>query len=575
MTSFYRLSQYSFIWFFIVSLFLLQVHIDNSGGTGRNLPQTAIAWGIMSLFSLAVLWRTRQSSIVITPVSIGISVSTILLWIPWFFTHSAWLTEALWPLLGLFAGMVFYLCLLQITWTPSRVQCVLLWIVFAALLQTILVLWQQTWPETLSTWLTYPKDQMMRSGGVFQQVNLLSSFTATGLAAALLLYLKAEFNPLPVSLRSMYQYGLMASLVLFPVLLVIQQSRIGWLGGGTVALLLLLTNLRQTPRQTMVALTLLVSGTILGVLYLRHSFSTPMTHDGSNHARIVMLRETLNMILSRPWQGWGYGGFEYSFQHFRLAHGYSTLGLGVVTHPHNEYLYRWAEGGMTALLGMLLFSLCGLWLFLKAFRRDTCDYRDDYSFCLGQGFCLLPLLMHTQTEYPFYLSALHWGVFIMLLALWDKQLTRLKELISFSFTRSLISRTGLAIVMFATLLFTATGGYSGWLLWRFEHQQFEGEIPNWKINPWLLSERAMFDSQVASLLAFNHDRDPFRLNYYSVWAQKYSTVHIDREVYARLVQILRAKGDAPQLTHWETEAYALFPDDSRFRPRAIPGDKYL
>nr|WP_154325416.1 O-antigen ligase family protein [Pantoea sp. 201603H] len=93
-------------------------------------------------------------------------------------------------------------------------------------------------------------------------------------------------------------------------------------------MLLLLTGLRRVPRQTTVAAALLVSGIISGVLYLQHNFSAPLAHDDSNHARIAMLRETVNMILSRPWQGWGYGGFEYNFQHFRLAHGDSTFGLG-------------------------------------------------------------------------------------------------------------------------------------------------------------------------------------------------------------------------------------------------------
>nr|WP_154325417.1 pilin glycosylation ligase domain-containing protein [Pantoea sp. 201603H] len=231
MTSFYSWGRYLFVGFFVLSLFIIQLHIGNAGGTGRNLPQTAIVWGMMSLFALMVLWRTRHEPVVMTPVSIGIVVSTILVWIPLFFTHPACREEALWPLLGLFAGMVFYVCVLQITWSTGRIQGVLLWVVFTALLQTIVVLWQQTWPGTLDEWLTYPRDKMMRSGGVFQQVNLLASFTATGLAAAILLYLTPAFHPLPARFRPVYRCSLMASLVLFPVLLVTLQSRIGWLGG--------------------------------------------------------------------------------------------------------------------------------------------------------------------------------------------------------------------------------------------------------------------------------------------------------------------------------------------------------
>lgn len=53
--------RYPFKWIYIFTLFILQVYIGNAGGTGRNLPQTGIVWGMISIFSLTVLWRTRYS----------------------------------------------------------------------------------------------------------------------------------------------------------------------------------------------------------------------------------------------------------------------------------------------------------------------------------------------------------------------------------------------------------------------------------------------------------------------------------------------------------------------------------
>ncbi|MEW7000291.1 O-antigen ligase family protein [Serratia ureilytica] len=38
----------------------------------------------------------------------------------------------------------------------------------------------------------------------------------------------------------------------------------------------------------------------------------------SNSARLTMLHDVGAMILAKPLLGWGYGGFEYSFAHFRL-----------------------------------------------------------------------------------------------------------------------------------------------------------------------------------------------------------------------------------------------------------------
>ena len=63
-----------------------------------------------------------------------------------------------------------------------------------------------------------------------------------------------------------------------------------------------------------------------------------------------MLKSTLAMIAEKQLLGWGYGGFEYSFQHFRLAQGLSIEGVDIVRHPHNELLLWWVEGGMSTLL---------------------------------------------------------------------------------------------------------------------------------------------------------------------------------------------------------------------------------
>ncbi|MEW5558808.1 Wzy polymerase domain-containing protein [Enterobacter asburiae] len=548
---------------FIV-LISLQLHIGNAGGSGKNLPQVFIGWGILCLFALGILWRTRRTSMVVTPISVVIFAATLILWIPLLFTRDEWRLEALWPLLGLSAGIVFYFSMLQVKWSPALLQRLMLFIIAASLLQTLVVLWQYFLPGTLPGWLAYPYDKD-RPAGVFQQVNLLASFTATGLISALLLFVTRRKGRLRDS-GYIYLYILSAALVLLPFLLVILQSRIGWVGSGFAIFPVLLFAMYKEPRRITAPASLMLCGILLGIACIWGDVSAQISHEGSNHARIIMLRETLSMIFSRPWLGWGYGGYEYSFQHFRLWQGESTLGLGVVTHPHNEYLYRWVEGGFLGLVGVLLFTLCGVglaWLTCQRIKRTSTL---TVSLRLASpGLCLLPLTLHTQTEYPFYISSLLWGTFLLFLAAWDSLATPKYLLLKLSVLRGGAIRGALSSIMFAALLFTVSGGYSGWLLWRFEQQQFRGPHPDWQVNPWLLSERARFDEQTASLLAFNHDGDKQRLEYYVLWARNYSGIHIDREVYARLLQILRAQKLSVASDYWGKEAHALFPDDPRFQ----------
>ncbi len=89
---------------------------------------------------------------------------------------------------------------------------------------------QLTLPGTLPAWFDYP----MKNGrpyGVFLQVNVLASFIACGLALALMLLLLPDFSLTQPKAERGRRYALGLVLVLFPVLLVWLQSRIGWLGG--------------------------------------------------------------------------------------------------------------------------------------------------------------------------------------------------------------------------------------------------------------------------------------------------------------------------------------------------------
>lgn len=89
------------------------------------------------------------------------------------------------------------------------------------------------WP---GDWIPYPLIGG-RPYGVFQQVNLLASFTATGLALALMLFLLPDFSLRAKRYEKLRLMLLALLLAVFPALLVWLQSRIGWLGGGAAALL--------------------------------------------------------------------------------------------------------------------------------------------------------------------------------------------------------------------------------------------------------------------------------------------------------------------------------------------------
>jgi O-antigen polymerase len=52
----------------------------------------------------------------------------------------------------------------------------------------------------------------------------------------------------------------------------------------------------------------------------------------------------------------------------------------------------------------------------RAFACGKAAAGEVLALCMA----LLPIALYSQTEYPFYLSALHWLVFLLLLAMLDR-----------------------------------------------------------------------------------------------------------------------------------------------------------
>lgn len=550
--------------FFIWITLPMHLYIPNMGGVGVALPQNILGWGMMALLSL-VIWLGilfNKKHVIITPTMKLLFLTLVLLTIPLLYTRPEWLAAALWRWAGLLGGLIFYFSWLQTDISKRTYRGVFYAILLAVVIQAFMALLQLF---GLGDWIPYPLIGG-RPYGVFQQVNLLASFTATGLALALMLFLLPYFS-LRVKRHEKLRLMLLALLLaVFPALLVWLQSRIGWLAGGVVALLFIATCTRKYSLRCGAAVIMMLLGTAIGVAVLAWgSHVGAVSHVGSDSARGVMLNTTLAMIVEKPLSGWGYGGFEYSFQHFRAALGQSTLGVGVATHPHNELLLWWVEGGLPGLFGMLLLLFAGLRLAYKAWCNSK--LHSDQGIALALCFVLLPMALHTQTEYLFYLSTLHWAVFLLLLAMLDRLVTPASECGALTGIGRKIPAILLPITTLITLIVMLAGLLGGMTLTRAEQNKFTDMCEVAAMSPvasWVQGERRQFDQQVHALLLFNQTQDQALLSGYAQWANGYLKKHIDRNVYASLYLILKHQGKNTQAERLRREALAFFPDDPRF-----------
>ncbi|BEM74305.1 membrane protein [Serratia marcescens] len=530
---------------------ILPVYYPNMGGDGLALPQNILAWSIMALTTLIVtftvcLGRARLS---LTPTARLLLLGIAVLALPLLYTRPEWREDALWRCAGLLGGWLFYVACLQLRLTARQRNLLLYGLLFAVSVQALLAALQLFAPT-----LAWVSPNGSRVYGVFQQPNVLGSFIATGLALALWLLLA------PLSTPTRRQLPLLALLTAFSALLVLIQSRAAWLGGALAAALLLWRFARQSPAASRWAGGALLLGVALGLMGLFTGQQELIAREGSNYSRLTMLQDTLSMILAKPLLGWGYGGFEYSFAHFRLQAMPWREVLEVAGHPHNEILLWWVEGGLPALAGIVLVFIAGALLLKRAWQRDR---EQPAGARVGLFLVLLPMLVHTQLEYPFYLSAPHWLAFLLLLALLDGQTGAPRPL---SFAKALSLPVATAAV---GVLVMAVFAWQGRMALTQSERTMLATIDSIEQMPapaaWIYRERKTFDEQSHSLLVYNQTRDDALLTGYRQWADAYLQRRIDANVYATLIMILRYQGAQAEADARKREAAFLFSRDMRFR----------
>lgn len=534
--------------------FLLYVP-DNHGGSGLNLPQNLMAWGGMSVIAL---WCLIQRPVMSFPLRAqpdvglilllagGILWSLPLLWSP----ESDWQLNAAARVAGLWGLLGLFMLLRRMRLNRKQRQLWLLILVISALLQGAKALWQLNL-------------QAGRPYGSFQQVNVLASYLATGLACALFLFLRTR--------RAGYRKITAAALFILPALTVLLQSRAGWAGAVSAVVVLFFSAGRvrrgYPVSDRVLAAGLLLSGAAGGLIWLYvcpHFFPEwyfPAPDKASSTAsRLYMLKIVCHLIQMHPLAGSGYGSFEALFGQ-SAALVYSGLEASSVTHPHNEILYAWVEGGLPALAGLLL-MVAGVLKMVWSCRGLR-----------GAGVALmLPLAIHINLEYPLYLSATHGLVLVVLMVLstaWNNhQPQALSPEMSSGRIMAGVRVSGI-VCSLLVMLFMFTGALTEVRLTAVERQGLltlasdeEAVMPT-LINPYSQYTRLDFDRHVALLLRFNITRDPALLARFRLWAERYLQVHNDPSVYHSLLMITRQQG-LPEAESVCAAAHGRWPEDKRF-----------
>lgn len=529
-------------------VFILQCYLPNMGGSGLRLPHNLMAWGTMAVIAGVIFYHQirrreilRYSSVFLPALSGIFLLGLPLLWSP----EALWQWNALMRVLGIAGAFLFFYSLLQLP-LNYRQKRLWAWLLLAASLgQICLTSMQVFYPNAI--YLLEFNPLRARPHGIFQQPNVLASFLATGLLLAIWLFTTTR--------NAAASLILIVSLLVHSAWIVMIQSRIGGLGAlaGTFALGLLCFR----RKLFWLALAIAFAGAAIAWFGMPEAIAG-IDKSGSNSERLLTLKYSLQMIGEHPWLGWGYGSFEHEFVRYVFSEGMlPPLGLRQMTHPHNELLLAWVEGGIIALAGMLLLIVA--WFRLIPAPGKTCKRVSATAFWI----MTLPIALHTMTEYPLYQSAPHIFVLMILCRLAASE----QEIKSRGTEQGYrVAASVLMVAAFSLALFMFSGLQTNAVLTQAERHQLVDfpERTAGLINPWVQFKRLEYDRNVRLLLDYNETGETKLLRTYRPWAETYLRTHNDANTYWSLIRVYQLNGDSRNAALYRAAAQYLFPGDSRF-----------
>jgi O-antigen polymerase len=387
----------------IAGLFLLAMHYfqHNMGGEGLDLPFNSASWIAVSLIVSLGFWHClKTQAIYFSNADLSILILLVFLILPALWSYSPWVEAAYDRYLALIALVMIIFTHHQFSFSEAHHKTLWMIIVAGIIIQCFFGIFQLAF----SSELFHIKN--LRPLGVFQQANVFASFIATGFAISL-------YQILLFKLDRAQKVLYWAMIILAGFFEGMIQSRTGII--GCIIVFLGLSFLVSGNQKNKVAVLIVF---FLGVIFsvaLKNAQNSTVREGVSNIGyRGTIYNVSIDLIKELPLWGHGIGKFSPVYmnkqaEYFSKNPNLIPKNAELMTHPHNELLFWWVEGGLIPILSIIVFAL---WLTFRVFRYGGINEKAIW-------FCSLPLVLHTQTEYPFYHSTPHLILFGLLIANMD------------------------------------------------------------------------------------------------------------------------------------------------------------
>lgn len=529
---------------------IFHIYQPNLGGAGFSLPLNIVSAFFLALFLLVVIFfQIKKMNVIYSLASNFISLGLIILMLLCFlspenYSYNAYLT-AYW-VLGI---LIFYQVIAQFNISDIGREIILYGILVSAIVESILAM-LQVFNLLPLIGLPYPPLNGDRPYGVFQQVNVFSSFICVGIASAVGLLIKTKNIKWPL-------VGFItAALVLMSATLPLSQSLTGYLNLFFIFIVFYLFAKYHRNKILFISV-FVILGLIIGYGIKNGLDIIDATESKLNTSRIrwVLWQQSLYLFSEKPLLGWGVGSFESIFLE-RFGGGLLETNERIMSHPHNEILRWMVEGGFVGLIAIILIIIGGVVLLLSIFKRKS----DNYIYLI----VALPILFHMMTEFPLWLSMPHGIVLILLLRCADSpnKKHKLNKMVNY-FSKGIVI-FGLAFSVVLLYMTLQVQQYLTYIEKTGQQVLLSIEKPlyhNW--NYLLMYDRYQFDLNMGYLLRYNETQDVKYLNLFNDWAMKASISSPDINIYISWILVLNELGEKDKARDVRYKASYLFGENER------------
>ena len=528
---------------FAVYLLLgMHFNMDHLGGYGLYLPFNAMGWIFISLLIGLGCWEIRNNGkIIFSRFQIICWIGIGLMCLPLIYPNNENSGLVIHRFLGLGAGLILYLSFQQFRFNREDRNWFLYIILGGILIQAFYGLSQYFLP--LESWFGISVD---RTFGVLMQKNVMATFLVTGAAISLFLLLKDEsIKDHKNKMWFIYSVSFLTSLFYLPL-----QSRTGYLTFPLAIALISILGYKK-KKQLLTWLGFAIIGFLIGAKapYLKR-IEGEKIH--STSIRKTLYQLSYELYRENPIIGVGYGSFFFSFRHYyaqRKSEDSSVLSFtGNIDHPHNETLFWMVEGGIVPLIGLLIIAGGFLIMIWRAKSPEVWA-------AVG---LILPILIHTQLELPFYLSLIHWFLFLFLLYFIDEEYgEKMVKKMPLKIFPGIVA----ILIPGITIFYMITVLQTGFVITKYERSRFKDHnllLSAWNPKSW----HKKYDTIVMTLRLniARKTKNSEGLQDYIQWAEGYVKHSPYSFIYYDLAKAYEAIGKKEKAWEVYNKAKYLFPN---------------